>query len=52
MQLPDPVKDFPKEYPRDTTFANGDGIVDAADIYIMVDHWGEDYPLCDIGPMP
>jgi len=18
----------------------------------MVDHWGEDYPLCDIGPMP
>ena len=31
---------------------NGDGIVDAADICIMVDHWGEDYSLCDIGPMP
>jgi len=31
---------------------NGDGIVDVADMCIMVDHWGEDYPLCDIGPMP
>jgi len=31
---------------------NGDGIVDAADISIMVDHWGTDDPLCDIGPMP
>jgi hypothetical protein len=31
---------------------NGDGIVDAADMSIMVDHWGEDYSLCDIGPMP
>jgi len=31
---------------------NGDGIVDSADMRIMVDHWGEDYPLCDIGPMP
>lgn len=31
---------------------NGDGIVDAADMCIVVDHWGEDYPLCDIGPMP
>jgi hypothetical protein len=31
---------------------NGDGIVDSADMVIMVDHWGEDYPLCDIGPMP
>ncbi|MHC4143637.1 MAG: LamG-like jellyroll fold domain-containing protein [Planctomycetota bacterium] len=31
---------------------NGDGIVDSADMCIMVDHWGEDYPLCDIGPMP
>ncbi len=19
---------------------------------IMVDHWGENYPLCDIGPTP
>ena len=31
---------------------NGDRIVDAEDMVIMVDHWGEDYPLCDIGPMP
>jgi inhibitor of cysteine peptidase len=31
---------------------NGDGIVDAADMCIIVDHWGEDYSLCDIGPMP
>ncbi|MFX0197116.1 MAG: LamG-like jellyroll fold domain-containing protein [Candidatus Hodarchaeota archaeon] len=31
---------------------NGGEIVDSADICIMVDHWGEDYPLCDIGPMP
>ena len=31
---------------------NGDRIVDAADMCIMVDHWGENYPLCDIGPTP
>ncbi|HCO96930.1 MAG TPA: hypothetical protein DIU00_23830 [Phycisphaerales bacterium] len=31
---------------------NGDGIVDAEDMCIMVDHWGMDEPLCDIGPMP
>ncbi len=31
---------------------NGDGIVDSADMCIMVDHWGTDYSLCDIGPMP
>jgi len=31
---------------------NGDGIVDSADMCIMVDHWGEYYPLCDIGPTP
>jgi hypothetical protein len=31
---------------------NGDGIVDAADMVIMVDHWGTGEPLCDIGPMP
>jgi len=29
---------------------NTDGIVDAGDMCIMVDHWGEDYSLCDIGP--
>lgn len=31
---------------------NGDGIVDAEDMCIMVDHWGTDNKLCDIGPMP
>ena len=31
---------------------NGDGIVDSADMCIMVDNWGENYSLCDIGPMP
>jgi hypothetical protein len=31
---------------------NGDGTVDSADMCIMVDHWGMDEPLCDIGPMP
>jgi N-acetylneuraminic acid mutarotase len=31
---------------------NGDGVVDGADLCIMVDYWGTDEPLCDIGPMP
>ncbi|MFB0553855.1 MAG: LamG-like jellyroll fold domain-containing protein [Phycisphaerae bacterium] len=31
---------------------NGDGIVDSADMCIMVDYWGTDEPLCDIGPTP
>jgi len=31
---------------------NGDGIVDSADMCIMIDHWGESYSLCDIGPTP
>ena len=31
---------------------NGDGIVDAADVCIMIDRWDESYSLCDIGPMP
>jgi len=31
---------------------NADGIVDSADMCIIVDHWGENYPLCDIGPTP
>jgi hypothetical protein len=31
---------------------NGDGIVDSADICIIVDNWGTDNSLCDIGPMP
>ncbi|MFC1793658.1 LamG-like jellyroll fold domain-containing protein [Planctomycetota bacterium] len=31
---------------------NGDGVVDAADICIIVNNWGTDNQLCDIGPMP
>jgi Tol biopolymer transport system component len=31
---------------------NSDGIVDAEDMSIIVDHWGTDDSLCDIGPMP
>ena len=31
---------------------NGDGIIDADDMCIMIDHWGENYSLCDIGPTP
>jgi len=31
---------------------NGDGIVDSADMCKIVDHWGTDESLCDIGPMP
>jgi hypothetical protein len=31
---------------------NGDGTVDSADMCIMIDHWGESYSLCDIGPSP
>jgi hypothetical protein len=31
---------------------NGDEIVNAADMCIVVDHWGENYTLCDIGPTP
>ena len=37
----DPVVDF-----------NADGTVDKTEMGIMVDHWGEDYSLCDIGPVP
>jgi len=31
---------------------NGDGIIDGADMCIIVDYWGVDDSLCDIGPMP
>jgi len=31
---------------------NGDGIVNATDMCIIVDNWGTDEPLCDIGPTP
>ena len=35
-----------------TVDLNGEGIVDAADMCIMVDNWGTDNSLCDIGPTP
>ena len=31
---------------------NSDGIVDSVDMCIMADHWGQNEPLCDIGPTP
>jgi len=31
---------------------NGDGALDTADLDILIDFWGTDGPLCDIGPMP
>jgi hypothetical protein len=31
---------------------NSDGIVDSKDMCIMVDYWGTDESLCDVGPMP
>ncbi|MCP4609456.1 MAG: hypothetical protein GY845_12150 [Planctomycetes bacterium] len=38
--------------PVSTPDFNADGIVDSADMTIMVDHWGRNYPLVDIGPAP
>jgi hypothetical protein len=31
---------------------NDDGIVNAADMCIVIDHWGTNDSTCDIGPMP
>jgi Tol biopolymer transport system component len=31
---------------------NGDGIVDSADMCVLVAYWGTDNSLCDIGPLP
>ncbi len=39
-------------FPLSTPDLNEDGIVDAADMCIIVDHWGENYPFCDVGPAP
>ncbi|MHC4510131.1 MAG: two-component regulator propeller domain-containing protein [Planctomycetota bacterium] len=38
--------------PRPAVDFNSDGIVDSADMCIMVNHWGTDEPAYDIGPMP
>jgi len=39
-------------FPLSTPDLNEDGIVDAADMCIIIDHWGENYPLCDVSPAP
>jgi hypothetical protein len=31
---------------------SGDGFIDTNDLLIMIDNWGTDESLCDIGPMP
>jgi hypothetical protein len=31
---------------------NGDGIVDIEDLIILIEHWGQDDPMCDIAPPP
>jgi len=31
---------------------NSDGTVDIDDLVILIEHWGTDEKLCDIGPMP
>ncbi len=31
---------------------NGDNKVDGLDLIVMGMHWGEDYSLCDIAPLP
>ena len=31
---------------------NGDGNIDTEDLLIMIDNWGSNEMLCDIGPMP
>lgn len=31
---------------------NGDGVVDATDISILIDHWGQNTSSYDIGPLP
>jgi hypothetical protein len=31
---------------------NNDGVIDALDMCIIVDHWGTDEPLCDVAPAP
>jgi len=39
-------------FPLSTPDLNENGIVDAADMCIIIDHWGENYFLCDVGPAP
>jgi hypothetical protein len=36
--------------PRSVVDFNGDGIVDTRDLVRLIESWGQDDPLCDIGP--
>jgi hypothetical protein len=31
---------------------NGDGSIDTDDLLILIEHWGQEEPLCDIAPLP
>lgn len=31
---------------------NADGNIDTDDLLILIGYWGQNEPLCDIGPMP
>ena len=46
------VEEYDTGFSSSSPDFNGDGIVDAADMCIMVDHWLTDDPLCDIAPPP
>jgi lysophospholipase L1-like esterase len=37
---------------RGTPDFNSDGIVDIKDLLILIEHWGQNYPLCDTAPPP
>jgi hypothetical protein len=39
-------------FPLSTPDLNEDGIVNAADMCIIIDHWGKNYPFCDVSPAP
>lgn len=45
------IMENPNPHPVLIVDLNGDGVVDARDMCTVIDHWGEDYSLCDIAPM-
>jgi N-acetylneuraminic acid mutarotase len=46
------VWEYDPELPVPSPDFNGDGIVDDADVTIMVNHWQTDEPSCDLAPPP
>jgi len=50
--IPTSVEEFDTGLTIPSPDFNGDGIVDCADMCIMVDYWGTDEPLYDIAPPP